>query len=127
MVCAGCERSLELLDLLLQLRDLRLRLVDGDVLHENGLRQHIERIGIRGEFLVQQRIGVGIFFFKLGLVDSLDERIEKLFFLGSQLSNLRRTATAGSGRLSLLRRDTAGKVAPPVVSTHKLLVWFRRS
>jgi hypothetical protein len=49
-----------------------------------------------------------------------------LFFLGSQRCNLRRPATARSGRLSLLRRDTAGKVAPPVGSTHRLLARFQR-
>ena len=102
-----------LLNLLLQLPDLRLRLVESDVLHQNGLRQHVKRIGIRAELLVDQRFGVRIFFLKLCLVYPLDERVKKLFFLGSQRNNLRRPATAGSGRLSLLRRDPAGKVAPP--------------
>ena len=112
------------LHLLLQLRELRLGLVEGDVLHQHRLRQHVDRIGIRAELLVEQRVGVGIFFSKLCLVDPLDERIKELFFLGSQRCNLRRPATAGSGRLSLLRRDTAGKVAPPIVSTQGSFSWF---
>jgi hypothetical protein len=61
----------------------------------------------------------------LCLVDPLNERAKKLFFLGSQGNNLRRPATAGSGRPSLLRRDPAGKVAPPVVNTQSNLVSFR--
>jgi hypothetical protein len=60
----------------------------------------------------------------LCLVDPLNERVKKLFFLGSQRNNLRRPATAGSGRFSLLRRDPAGKVAPPLVNTQMNLVRF---
>ena len=110
-----------LLDLLLQLADLGFGLVESDVLDQYGLRQHVECIGIRAELLIQQCFGVGILFLKLCLVDALDEGAKKLFFLGSQRCNLRRPATAGSGRLSLLRRDPAGKVAPPLDSTMQIV------
>ena len=122
----GLRVLLELLNLLLQLRNLGSGLIESDVLHQYRLRKHVERIGIRAELLVEQRVSVGIFFFKRCLIDPLDERIEELFFLGSQRCNLRRPATAGSGRLSLLRRDTAGKVAPPVVSTQASSTRFQQ-
>jgi hypothetical protein len=51
------------------------------------LRQNVERIGIASQFAVQQRFRVGVFFLQLCLVYSLDERVQKLFFLGSHLGS----------------------------------------
>jgi hypothetical protein len=55
-----------LLGLLLQLRDLCPGLVESDVLHKDGLSQHVKRIGIAGEFLIQQGFGIWVFLLKLG-------------------------------------------------------------
>lgn len=74
---------LQLLDLLLKLAELSFGLVKGDVLHENRLREHVQGVRISGEALVQQGLGVGIFFLEGGLVEAVDEAIKKLIFLGS--------------------------------------------
>jgi hypothetical protein len=79
-----------LLRLLLQLRNLRFGLFERDVLHQNRLRENVERIRVHTQRPVQQRFGVGIFFLQLRLVHPLDQRVQKLFFLGSQGPNLRR-------------------------------------
>ena len=84
-------RLLGLLHLLLQLRDLCPGLIKGDVLHENRLRQNVERVGVRPQGTVKQSFRIGVFFLQLGLINTLDERIQKLFFLGSQGNNLRRS------------------------------------
>ena len=72
-----------LLELLLQLRNLRLGLIERNILHQYRLRQNVQRIGVVAQGTVQQRLGVSVFFLELCLVDFLDERIQKLFFLGS--------------------------------------------
>jgi len=80
---AGSARGLRALLLLLQLADLGLCLVERDVLDQNRLGKHVKRVGISGKPLVQKRFGVGVFFLERGLVQAIDEGIQKLFFLGS--------------------------------------------
>jgi hypothetical protein len=53
---------LRLLHLLLQLRDLRLRLFQRNVLHQDALRQNVQRILIPAQLTVQQRFRVGVLF-----------------------------------------------------------------
>ena len=77
---AGSVRGLQplllrLLNLLLQLPDLRLGLVEGDVLHQHRLGKNIQGVGIGAQFMAEQIFGVGIFLLQFGLVDPLDERI----------------------------------------------------
>jgi hypothetical protein len=80
---------LRLLQLLLQLPDLRFCLIERDVLHQNGLRQHIKSVGIRTEFAAQKILGLRVFFLELRLVDLLRQRSEQFLFLGSQRRILR--------------------------------------
>ena len=77
---------------LLELSHLGLCLFQRDVLDEHGLRQDIQRIRVWPQRAIQQRFRVGVLFLKLCLVNPLDERVEKLFFLGSHSDNLRRSA-----------------------------------
>src|SRR5580658_703492 len=72
-----------LLHLLLQLRHLRPGLVERDVLDQNRLRQNVQGVGVGSQSLVQQALGIGVFFLQLCLVYPLDERADQLFFLGS--------------------------------------------
>ena len=70
---AGSMRRLlpRLLYLLPKLLYLPLGLVESDVLHQNRLRQDVERVGIGSEFVAQHILGVGIFFLKLCLVNAI--------------------------------------------------------
>lgn len=111
---ARCPRRLRRLLGLLQLCDLRLGLLQRDVLHQYRLRQDVERIGILPERAVQQCFGIGVFLLKLGLIDLLDERVEKLFFLGSQRRNLRRPRICGSGRPSGIETGSSQQSCPAV-------------
>jgi hypothetical protein len=72
-----------LLHLLLKLSDLRPGLIERNVLHKDCLGHDVERIEVSAEGLIEQCFGFGIFFLQLSLVYPLDERVEKLFFLGS--------------------------------------------
>ena len=90
---------LMLLSLLLQLRHLRLGLLKRNVLHQHSLGEYIERVRVGPERAIQQGFGIGIFFLQLSLIDALDERVEKLFFLGSQRSILRRQQNCGCAAL----------------------------
>lgn len=91
---------LNLLQLLLKLAHLGLRLIERDVLHEHRLRKHVESVRISGETLVQQSLGIRIFFLQRSLVQAIDEGVEKLFFLGSHESSLRRSFSVRAVRLS---------------------------
>ena len=71
------------LHLLLKLSDLRPGLIERNVLHKHGLSHDVERVGVLAEGLIEQRFGFGILFLHLSLVYPLDERVQKLFFLGS--------------------------------------------
>jgi len=57
---------------LLQLRDLRPGLIEGDVLHQNRLRQNVERVGLRPQGMVQQSFCIRVFFRQLGLSYALN-------------------------------------------------------
>ena len=89
------RRLSRLLRLLLQLGHLRFGLLERNVLHQHRLRQNVERILVRTKRAVQQRFCVGVLFLKLCLAYPLYERVEELFFLGSQRFNLRRLANCG--------------------------------
>ena len=86
------RRLSRLLRLLLELGHLRLGLFQRDVLNEHGLRQDVQGTRVWPQRAIQQRFRLGVFFLKLCLVHPLDERVEKLFFLGSHSDNLRRPA-----------------------------------
>jgi len=55
-------RLLSLLQLLLELRDLRLGLVQRDVLHQHRLRKDVNCVGIGAQFPAQEILGIRIFF-----------------------------------------------------------------
>ena len=59
---------LELLDLLLKLVQARVGLIQSDVLDENGLSEHVQRVGVSGEALVEEGLCIGIFFLERCLV-----------------------------------------------------------
>jgi hypothetical protein len=82
---------LELLDLLLKLAQLSLGLIEGNVLDEHRLGEHVQGVRISGKALVQQGLCIGILFRERSLVQAIDEGAKKLFFLGSQEYNLRRS------------------------------------
>ena len=64
-----------LLHLLLQLRHLRLGLLQRNVLHQHRLRKNVKRILIAAKLPIQQSLGVRVFFLKLCLVDFFYERV----------------------------------------------------
>ena len=59
---------LELLDLLLKLVQARVGLIQSDVLDENGLSEHVQRVRVSGEALVEEGLCIGIFFLERCLV-----------------------------------------------------------
>ena len=99
---AGGVRRLRtlLLNLLLKLAELGPGLIEGDVLHENRLREHVEGVRISGEALVQKGLCVRVFFLERRLVEAIDEGIKKLIFLGSHDSKPPAELLVASGPLS---------------------------
>ena len=91
---------LKLLQLLLKLTQLRLCLIKRDVLDENRLRKHVERVRVPGKALVEQGFGVRILLLKRSLIQAINECVKKLFFLGSHDWNLRRSFIVQAARLS---------------------------
>jgi len=71
---------------------LRPGLIERDVLYQNRLREHVEGIRVSGKALVQQGLGIRIFFCERRLIQAINKGVKKLFFLGSHESNLRRSS-----------------------------------
>lgn len=75
------ELAFSLLQTLLKLLHLRLGLIEGDVLHQHGLREDVLRVRSCGEILLQELLGLFVFFGELGLPDLGDQVVQHCAFL----------------------------------------------
>jgi len=75
------RRLRRVLSLLARLLQLRMSLLQRNILHQHALRQNIKRIRIGTQSTRQQRRRIRVFFIQLCGIYPLDERVQHLFFL----------------------------------------------
>ena len=84
-----------LLYLLLKLRDLRLGLVQGNVLHQHRLSKDVECVGVGAQLAAEHIFRVGVLFLELGLVDAIGQLLDELLFLRGHRKSLRQRGSQG--------------------------------
>ena len=87
---------LHLLHLRLQRCQLRLRLIQRILLHQNSLRENVQRIRITSQSLLQHLLCVHVLLCKLCLLHAVDQAADHVLFLGCHLSSLSLSASHSS-------------------------------